>query len=50
MNLWDILILLAVAAAVLLALRALRGKKGACSCGCGGCTKNCAARKTNARG
>ncbi len=46
MNIWDILILAAVAAAIVLALRTLRGKKksGGCSCGCGGCEKDCPAR------
>lgn len=39
MNIWDILILLAVAAAVAGAIRVLRksGRRGGCSCGCGGC-------------
>ena len=46
MNIWDILILLLIAGAVALALHFLRGKKrGGCSCGCGGCTKNCPARQ-----
>lgn len=47
MNIWDILILLAVAAAVGIALRVIRGKKktGGCSCGCGGCTKDCPSRR-----
>ena len=44
MNIWDILILLAVAAMLLLAVRAIRGGKagschkgGGCSCGCENC-------------
>lgn len=47
MNIWDILILLAVAGAAALAVRTLRGKKssGGCSCGCGGCTKECPSRR-----
>ena len=47
MNIWDILILCAVGAAVAVAVRTLRGKgkQGGCSCGCGGCTKECASRR-----
>ena len=47
MNIWDILILLALAGGIALALRALRGKKrrGGCSCGCAGCAKDCTARR-----
>ena len=47
MNLWDILILLFIAGGIAAAVRVLRGKKGAggCSCGCAGCTKDCAARQ-----
>ncbi len=47
MNIWDILILLIIGGAVTLALRTLRGKKknGGCSCGCGGCAKECPARR-----
>ena len=47
MNIWDILILLILAGIIALALRALRGKKrsGGCSCGCGGCAKDCPARR-----
>ena len=52
MNIWDILILLAVGALVLPALRAVRrGKTGGChDCGgaCACCEKNCANRQTNA--
>ena len=45
MNLWDVLILLAVGGAVLLAVRSVRKKKTGCSCGCGGCTLDCPSRK-----
>lgn len=47
MNIWDLLILALVAGGIALAVRTLRGKKsaGGCSCGCAGCTKNCAARQ-----
>ena len=47
MNIWDLLILALVAGGITLAVRTLRGKKGAgrCSCGCAGCTKDCAARQ-----
>ena len=47
MNVWDILILLILAGVIVLALRTLRGnsKPGGCSCGCSGCTKDCAARR-----
>ena len=44
MNIADIVIILIVALLVFLALRSIikRKKSGnACSCGCGGCTKNC---------
>ena len=42
MNIWDILILCAVGAAVVVAVRTLRGKgkQGGCSCGCGGQKSN----------
>ena len=48
MNGWDILILLVVAGGVAAALRILHGKKrtGGCSCGCGGCGKDCPVRQT----
>ena len=50
MNIWDILILLAVGALVLLALRAVRrGKTGGChDCGgaCACCEKDCRNRQT----
>ena len=47
MNFWDILILLLIAGGIVLAVRVLRGEKstGGCSCGCAGCTKDCAARQ-----
>lgn len=47
MNIWDILILLLIIGAAAMALRTLRGnrKNGGCTCGCGGCTKECAARQ-----
>ncbi|MBQ6173084.1 MAG: FeoB-associated Cys-rich membrane protein [Clostridia bacterium] len=43
MNIWDILILAAVGAMVFFAARAIRGRKGSCSCGSGGCA-GCAAK------
>ena len=47
MNIWDILIILLVGAAVLAALRIMRGHRetGACACGCEGCTKKCSVRQ-----
>ncbi|MBR0268054.1 MAG: FeoB-associated Cys-rich membrane protein [Clostridia bacterium] len=47
MNIWDILILALIAGAVILAIRVWSGKnkKGGCSCGCGGCTKDCVMRR-----
>ncbi len=47
MNIWDILILLLIGGAVILAARILRGKgkNGGCSCGCGGCVKDCPVRE-----
>ncbi len=46
MNFWDILILIAVIGAVILALWRIRhSKAGGCSCGCGGCTQSCKKRK-----
>ena len=51
MNIWDILILLAVGAMLLLALRAMRrGKAGGChDCGgqCACCGRDCADRQAN---
>ena len=45
MNVWDILILLAVAGMVLLAVRAIRsGKAGGCH-DCASCHKPCAEKK-----
>ena len=42
MNLWDILILLAVAGLVYLAVRALRsGRSGACHGNCAACRSKC---------
>ncbi|MBQ8076577.1 MAG: hypothetical protein IJ237_11435 [Oscillospiraceae bacterium] len=39
MNLWDILILLAIAVLLFLAVRTARkGRSGCCSAGCPGCT------------
>ncbi|MBQ4436462.1 MAG: FeoB-associated Cys-rich membrane protein [Clostridia bacterium] len=42
MNIWDILILAAVAIAVFFALRKVWKNKrsGGCGCGCEGCTKS----------
>ena len=42
MNLWDWLILAAVACLLVLAIRRMRKnrKNGSCSCGCGGCVRN----------
>ena len=55
MNIWDILILLAVAALVALAIRAIRGGKagvchdcssaGCCAGGCEHCGKSCSKTK-----
>ena len=46
MNLWDILILLLVAAMVLLALRAIRkGRAGGCHNGCSHCAQSCSCTK-----
>ena len=47
MNFWDILILILAGCAAGRAISVMRKKKnnGGCSCGCGGCTKECAARK-----
>jgi hypothetical protein len=47
MNIWDILILALIAAAVFIAARTWRKKsaRGGCSCGCSECTKNCAGRR-----
>ncbi len=48
MNIWDILILAAVAALAVLAFRRVRKQKKArrCSCGCEGCAMPCG-RKTD---
>ena len=48
MNAWDILVLALVAAALVTAVRvwSKKNKKdGGCSCGCGGCTKDCTLRR-----
>ena len=45
MNLWDILILLALAALVVLALRAIRRGKARCGGNCAACARECAKRK-----
>ena len=53
MNFWDILILCLIGGAVSTAVRILQRKRkqgGGCTCGCGGCGKDCPARqegKTN---
>ena len=43
MNIWDILILAAVAAMLFFAFRTARGRSGesGCGCGCEGCRKSC---------
>lgn len=41
MNIWDILILAAVAAALVFAFRAARGNRKHCCGGCDGCKKDC---------
>ena len=45
MNLWDILILAGVAAAVLFAILRMRRRRGGCGCGCDGCTAGCGKKK-----
>ena len=45
MNIWDILIVLAVIGCLLLALRGLKSKKGGCPGCCAGCQKTCESRK-----
>jgi hypothetical protein len=46
MNLWDIIILLAVSGAVVLAVRSLRrGKKAGCCGTCSCCASGCACRE-----
>ncbi len=46
MNLWDILIVALLAAAVVLSVLRLRRKHGGCSCGCESCAErnNCRRR------
>ena len=46
MNIWDILILLVVAALVYLAVRVMRSGRSQCSCGCEACGKKCDCAKT----
>ena len=43
MNVWDIVILAVVAAALFLAVRKVRRNRrtGGCGCGCEGCSKSC---------
>ena len=52
MNIWDILILAGIGAAVVAAFRILRakGQRGGCGCGCAGCTKTCDARQDRQTG
>ena len=47
MNIWDILILAAVAAMLYFAFRTARGRsgEGGCGCGCEGCRKSCGRQK-----
>ena len=47
MNLWDILLVAAIAAAAGLAVRRIAAsrKKGGCGCGCEGCTRTCGRKK-----
>jgi hypothetical protein len=47
MNIWDILILAVILAAVAAAFRVMKSKngRGGCGCGCDGCTKSCASRQ-----
>ncbi len=50
MNIWDILILLLLAAALLrafLVFRRSRSSGTGCGCGCEGCTKACAKKREN---
>ncbi len=51
MNIWDILILLLIGSAVAASFRILKGKRksGGCACGCGGCEKDCPARREKAK-
>ena len=41
MNVWDIVIIAVIAAAVIFAVRSAVKRKGRCSCGCGGCSRKC---------
>ena len=47
MNIWDILILAVILAAVAAAFRVMKSKngRGGCGCGCDGCKKSCASRQ-----
>ena len=47
MNIWDIVLLLAIAAIVGLAVKRViaNRKRGGCGCGGDGCTQRCASRK-----
>ena len=47
MNIWDILILAAVAAAVFFAVRRVwkTRRSGGCGCGCAGCNGACGKKK-----
>ena len=46
MNIWDVLILLAVAALLLRAVRRIRKGK-TCNCGCEGCSQRDCCNKSN---
>ena len=50
MNVWDILLLALLAAAVLSAVLSLRRARrgGGCGCGCAGCTRACDKRGSEA--
>ena len=45
MNIADILLLVAIAAAVFLAVRTMRKNRGGCSCGCANCKQACDRKK-----
>ena len=44
MNIWDIVIVIVIGAALFLAIRAVgkRKKTGGCGCGCADCSSRCA--------
>jgi hypothetical protein len=44
-NAWDLILLAALLAAVLLAIRSIRRGKGSCGCGCSGCAHAAECRK-----